>query len=86
MFEIPGLDVLTGFDEKLGLTIIDAGTVHANGRMPFQFQGRTEIEISNRATPSYEAVCLIAGRFFIARNGRFFSYSRGAGEKIPKAH
>ena len=44
MFEVQELDALTEFDEKLWLTIIDTITVHADGRMPFKFQGCTEIE------------------------------------------
>ena len=44
MFEVQELDVLTEFDEKLWLTIIDTVTVHTDGRMTFRFQGGTEIE------------------------------------------
>lgn len=45
MFEVQELDALTEFDEKLWLTIIDAVTIHADGRMTFQFQGGTEIDV-----------------------------------------
>lgn len=45
MFEMQELDVLTEFDEKLWLTIIDTVTVHADGRMTFKFQGGTEIDV-----------------------------------------
>ena len=41
-FEVQELDALTGFDERLWLTIIDTMTVHADGRMTFKFQGGTE--------------------------------------------
>ena len=44
MFEVQELDALTEFDEKLWLTTIDTVTVHAGGRMAFEFQGGTEIE------------------------------------------
>ena len=44
MFEVQELDVLTGFDEKLWLTIIDTVTVHIDGRMTFKCQGGTEID------------------------------------------
>ena len=44
MFEIQELDILTEFDEKLWLTVIDTVTVHTDGRMRFKFQGGTEIE------------------------------------------
>ncbi len=33
------LDVLTEFDEKLWLTVIDTVTIHTDGRMTFKFQG-----------------------------------------------
>ena len=39
MFEVQEMDVLTEFDEKLWLTIIDTVTVHADGQMTFKFQG-----------------------------------------------
>ena len=39
MFEVQELDILTEFDEKLWLTIIDTVTVHADGWMTFKFQG-----------------------------------------------
>ena len=42
--EVRELDALTEFDEKLWLTIIDAVTVHADGRMTFKFKGGTEID------------------------------------------
>ena len=45
MFEVQELDVLTEFDEKLWLTIIDTVTVHADGRMTIKFQGGTEIDV-----------------------------------------
>ena len=44
MFEVQELGILTEFDEKLWLTVIDTVTVHADGRMTFKFQGGTEIE------------------------------------------
>jgi site-specific DNA recombinase len=44
MFEMQELDTITEFDEKLWLTTIDTVTVHAGGRMAFEFQGGTEIE------------------------------------------
>ena len=44
MFEMQELDTITEFDEKLWLTTIDTETVHAGGRMAFEFQGGTEIE------------------------------------------
>ena len=44
MFEMQELDILTEFDEKLWLTVIDTVTVHTDGRMRFKFQGGTEIE------------------------------------------
>jgi len=39
MFEMQELDILTEFDEKLWLTVIDTVTVHADGRMAFKFRG-----------------------------------------------
>lgn len=45
MFEVQKLDILTEFDEKLWLTIIDTVTVHTDGRMTFKFQGGTEIDV-----------------------------------------
>ena len=63
MFEVQELDVLTEFDEKLWLTIIDTVTIHADGRMIFKFQSGTEIDAYfltnmkaaglNRLRPSY---------------------------------
>ena len=44
MFEMQELDILTEFDEKLWLTVIDTVTVHTDGWMRFKFQGGTEIE------------------------------------------
>ena len=44
VFEVQELGILTEFDEKLWLTVIDTVTVHADGRMTFKFQGGTEIE------------------------------------------
>lgn len=44
MFEVQELDVLTEFDEKLWLAVIDKVTVHANGRMSFRFRSGTEID------------------------------------------
>lgn len=44
MFEVQELDILTEFDEKLWLTVIDTVTVHADGRLTFRFQGGTEID------------------------------------------
>ena len=44
MFEVQELDTLAGFDKKLWLTVIDAVTVHADGRMTFKFQGGTELD------------------------------------------
>ena len=44
MFEMQELDILTEFDEKLWLTVIDTVTVHTDGRMTFKFQGGIEIE------------------------------------------
>ena len=44
MFEVQELDILAEFDKKLWLTTIDTVTVHAGGRMAFEFQGGTEIE------------------------------------------
>ena len=43
MFEVPELDTLSEFDEKLWLTVIDTVTVYADGRMTLKFQGDTEI-------------------------------------------
>ena len=45
MFEVQELDILTEFDEKLWLAIIDTATVQADGRMTFKFQGGTEIDV-----------------------------------------
>lgn len=39
MFEMQELDILTEFDEKLWLTVIDTVTVHTDGRMAFKFRG-----------------------------------------------
>ena len=44
MFEMQEPDTINEFDEKLRLTIIDAVTVHTDGRMTFRFRGGTEIE------------------------------------------
>ena len=44
MFEVQELDVLTEFDEKLWLAVIDKVTVHTNGRMTFRFRSGTEID------------------------------------------
>ena len=44
MFEVQESHTLSGFDEKLWLTVIDAVTVHADGRMTFKFQGGTVID------------------------------------------
>ena len=44
MFEVQELDVLTEFDEKLWLTVIDTATVHSDGRMTFRFRSGTEID------------------------------------------
>lgn len=41
MFEVQELDVLTEFDEKLWLAVIDKVTVHTNGRMTFRFRSGT---------------------------------------------
>lgn len=46
MFKVQELDVRTEFDRKLWLTIIDAMTVHADGRMTFKFQSGTRINTS----------------------------------------
>ena len=45
MFEVQELDVLTEFDEKLWLAVIDKVTVHTNGRMTFRFRSGTEIDV-----------------------------------------
>lgn len=44
VLEVQELGILTEFDEKLWLTVIDTVTVHADGRMTFKFQGGTEID------------------------------------------
>ena len=44
MFEVQEMDVLTEFDEKLWLAVIDTVTVHTDGRMTFKFQGGTKTE------------------------------------------
>lgn len=44
MFEMQELNILTEFDEKLWLIIIDTVTVHADGRMTFKFHGSIEID------------------------------------------
>lgn len=36
--------LISEFDEKLWLTVIDTVTVHADGRLTFKFQGGTEID------------------------------------------
>ena len=43
MFEVRELDVLTEFDEKLWLAVIDKVTVHTDGRMTFRFRSGAEI-------------------------------------------
>lgn len=45
MFEVQEMDVLTEFDEKLWLAVIDKVTVHANGRMTFRFRSGTKIDV-----------------------------------------
>ena len=44
MFEVRELDVLTEFDEKFWLAVIDKVTVHTDGRMTFRFRSGTEID------------------------------------------
>ena len=44
MFEVQEMDVLTEFDEKLWLAVIDKVTVHTNGRMTFRFRSGTAID------------------------------------------
>ena len=43
MFEVRELDVLTEFDEKFWLAVIDKVTVHTDGRMTFRFRSGAEI-------------------------------------------